>query len=79
MTWSAVATGGMATLQYKFYRLRQGVGWTLAQDYGPSNAYTWTPTAGEEGTYLFQVWVRSAGSSAAYEAWKNGASFQVIP
>lgn len=30
ITWTATASGGTAPLQYQFWRLRQGVGWTLA-------------------------------------------------
>ncbi len=79
ITWTASAAGGTAPLHYRFWRLRQGVGWTMVQDYGPSDTFRWTPTSGEDGTYLLQVWVRSAGSTAAYEAWRGTDYFSVVP
>jgi hypothetical protein len=79
MTWTAIAAGGIASLEYEFWRFRQGSGWTLAQAYSPSPTYVWAPAPGEEGTYHLQVWVRSAGSTAPFEAWLNAAGFQVVP
>jgi hypothetical protein len=61
ITWTAAASGGSAPLQYQFWRLRQGVGWTLAQDYSPSNILTWTPGPSDGGTYSLQVFARSSG------------------
>jgi hypothetical protein len=43
ITWTAAASGGSAPLQYQFWRLRQGVGWTLARDYSTNNTLTWFP------------------------------------
>jgi hypothetical protein len=79
MTWTAIAAGGTAPLQYQFWRSRQGSGWTMTQDYSPSPTYIWTPAPGEEGAYELQVWVRSAGSSAAFEAWFGTPFFHVVP
>ena len=79
MTWTAIAAGGTAPLEYQFWRFRQGSGWTLARGYSPSPIYVWTPMSGEEGTYHLQVWVRSAGSTAPFEAWLNAVGFQVVP
>jgi hypothetical protein len=75
MTWTATATGGVAPLQYQFWLYRVGSGWTLLQDYGPSNQAPWTPKTA--GTYALQVWVRGAGSTVAYEAWRSSGLFQV--
>jgi hypothetical protein len=77
ITWTATATGGTAPLQYQFWRLRQGVGWTMVQDYSPSNTFTWTPGVAEGGTYSLQVWVRSAGSSAIFDAWRGFENFAI--
>jgi hypothetical protein len=79
MTWTAIAAGGTAPLLYEFWRYRQGSGWTRTQDYSASPTYTWTPGMGEEGTYQIQVWVRSAGSTAAFETWRGTDDFRVIP
>jgi hypothetical protein len=78
ITWTATASGGTAApLQYKFYLYTPGTGWALAQDYSPSETFTWTPTAA--GTYQLQVWVRSAGSTQAYESYKQSALIVIQP
>jgi hypothetical protein len=62
VTWTANATGGTSSLEYRFYLYRK-TGWTLARDYAASNTFTWTPTASDLGEpYTVQVWVRSVGS-----------------
>jgi hypothetical protein len=78
ITWTATAIGGTAPLQYQFWRLRQGVGWTMVQDYSPNNTFTWTPGISDGGTYNLQVWVRSTGSSAIFEAWRAFNNFVII-
>jgi hypothetical protein len=78
ITWTARARGGSAgPLQYSFWRLHEGIGWTEVQPYSMSNSYTWTPTWGDEGKYALQVWVRSAGSTAKYEAWLGTGTFEI--
>src|SRR5688572_19745916 len=78
ITFKAKATGGPAPLQYRFYRLnRQTNTWTLARDYSPVDSYTWTPAAGQEGPYTVQVWVRGAGSTAAYDAFRSSDTFAI--
>jgi hypothetical protein len=62
--WTAVATGGTAP-EFRFWVQPQGGPFTLAQDYSPSNAFTWTPAVA--GDYLVVVWVRSSGSSTPFE------------
>ena len=79
MTWTATAGGGTAPLQYQFWRYRQSAGWSVVQSYGSNPSYTWTPALGDEGTYAIQVWVRSAGSTAAYDQWRGSGFFQVVP
>ena len=74
MTWTAVATGGAAgPLQYEFW-VFDGATWQIGQGYSTSNTFTFTPTSGK---YALQVWVRSAGSSANYEAWLGSGYFIV--
>jgi hypothetical protein len=78
ITWKVSASGGPGPLQYRFYRLAHSTStWTLVQDYGPSNSYTWTPTPSDEGAYVLQAWVRRAGSTEAYDAWASTADFQI--
>jgi Metallo-peptidase family M12 len=65
-TWTVAASGGMSPFTYKFL-VHDGSQWSVAQDWSGSNTWTWTPAIA--GTYSFQVWVRNAASSAAYDAW----------
>jgi hypothetical protein len=80
ITWTAVANGGTKTpLQYRFVIYRENVGWRVLQEYSSSNTLVWTPGPGEAGRYALQVWVRSAGSSAAYEDWLGTPYFVIQP
>lgn len=77
ITWTAAAIGGSASpLQYQFWRWGSN-GWVMAQDYSPQNTYSWTPTANDVGDHALQVWVRSAGSSVAYESYKSTGFFSI--
>jgi N-acetylmuramoyl-L-alanine amidase len=51
--------------QYAFYELAPGGSWTLVQPYSSSPTFNFTSSTA--GTYSFQVWARSAVSSAASE------------
>ena len=80
ITWTAVANGGTKTpLQYRFVVYRENVGWRVLQEYSSSNTLVWTPGPGEAGRYALQVWVRSAGSAAAYEDWLGTPYFVIQP
>jgi hypothetical protein len=75
--WTAGATGGTAgPLQYQFWRRDKGT-WVLVQDYSTLNSYVWTPTAADIGDHDLQVFVRSAGSTAAFEASKATGVFAI--
>ena len=78
ITWTATAASGIHPLQYQFWRLKQGVGWVVAQAFSPSNTFTWTPGPPDVGTYLLQVWVRSAGSSEPFETWGATPFFDIL-
>ena len=77
VAWHAAATGGIAPLQYQFWRA-DADGWKMVQDYSISNTYTWTPGTADVGAHVVQVWVRSAGSTADYEAWMGTGIFNVL-
>jgi hypothetical protein len=78
ITWKVAASGGAGPLHYRFYRLSRATGlWTLVQDYGPSDSYTWTPTASDQGTYALQAWVRRSGATVNYEAVLGTFDFQI--
>ena len=67
VTWTATATGTVQPLEYRFER-RDAVGnWSIVQNYGMQNSYTWTPTAAEVGTNAVRVSVRNGGSLADFE------------
>ncbi|MGD0781406.1 MAG: hypothetical protein ABSA30_00960 [Candidatus Aminicenantales bacterium] len=76
ITWTATVSGGTAPYQYRFYLYSASTNsWSLAQDYGPANNWTWTPT--QAGQYAVQTWVRNAGSTTNYDAWKGSGYFNI--
>ncbi len=78
IVWTVTATGGMALLQYQFWRFTAGQ-WHLAQAWSSSNRLMWTPTNADVGTHSFQVWVRATGSPAAYDAWAPFGPVDIVP
>ena len=79
VTLEAVAGGGSGALEYRFVQFEYATGrWSVIREYAPSNRAEWTPTPGSGGEYAVQVWVREAGSMAAYDAW-TGAPFTLAP
>ncbi len=72
---AVTATHGSGPLEYAFYVYREGAGWAVLQNYGASNAATWTPAV--SGNYILQAWVRSTGISDAFEAWASTNNLQV--
>jgi hypothetical protein len=64
---NAVASG-CPTPQYQFWILAPGGTWTVVQAYSSSSTFTWNTAGLPPGTYLFDVWVKQAGSSASWEA-----------
>jgi hypothetical protein len=65
IVFTAVATGGTAP-QFQFWVQPVGGAFQLAQPYGPSNTFAWTPSV--VGDYFILVWARSGGASVAFEA-----------
>ena len=43
--------------------------WSVGQDWSATPTWTWTPAA--PANYIFQVWVRNAGSGAIYDAYRD--------
>jgi len=68
VTWTATALAGTGPYTYMFV-VFDGTTWTVGRDWSPSNSWTWTPTVG--GSYKFQAWVRNAGSTSLYDAWRS--------
>jgi hypothetical protein len=77
VTWTAAATSTWGAVEYRFVRRSAGGQWIVAQDYGSAASYTWTPGWGDLGKNVVQVWARSAGSTATYEAWVGTDPFDV--
>jgi len=70
VTFTALATGGAAPYQYKWW-IYDGANWVVRRDWSTSSTWTWTPTVANL-SYRVAVWVRNAGSSA--DAYDNAAS-----
>jgi hypothetical protein len=66
VTWTGVARGGTAPYSYLFW-VYNGSSWSIGQDWSSSSTWTWVPPAA--GTYQFQMWVRNAGSSNAFDTY----------
>ncbi len=79
ITWTAGATGGTGPLQYQFWRFDSATGWTVVQAWSTSKTYTWTPAAGDAGSHVLQVWVKSPGSTANYDSYMATGYFVIQP
>jgi hypothetical protein len=77
VTWTAAATSTAGPVEYKFLLFTQQTGWRVAQDYSTTSTFTWTPGWNDIGKAALQVWVRTVGSSAPYEAWRGLDAFDV--
>ncbi len=61
VTFSAVASGGLAPYQFKWWVL-EGSTWKVGQDWGTSATFNWRPTTA--GDYMVAVWARNKGVKA---------------
>jgi len=68
VTFTAVGQGGSGNYEYRFW-LNSGSGYSIVQNYSPTNTFVWTPTA--TGAYDILVDVRNTGSSALREAFNK--------
>jgi len=76
LTWTAEAGTSSTPLQYRFYLFANGA-WQIAQDYGTTQTFTWTPGAADLGTHALQVWVKTSTSTERYDAWRGTGYFEV--
>ena len=74
--WTAVASGGSGNYQYQFW-LYNGTSWSIGKPYGATNdnTWTWNTTGLAPGTYLVEVWARSAGSTAGWEVYSTDTPY----
>jgi hypothetical protein len=70
----ATAIGGVGPYTYKFV-VYDGTSWFVGQDWSTSSVWNWVSAA--DGVYSLQVWVRNAGSTAAWDAWRGSVPFTV--
>jgi hypothetical protein len=62
VTFTAIATGGSAPYQFKWW-LWDGATWTVLRDWSTGNTFTWRPSTSNPN-YAVGVWVRSASNTA---------------
>ena len=73
---ASVSSGGLAPYQYEFRVYEASASsWSTVRAYGPSGVLSWTPP--HTGDFQLELRVRSAGSTAAYEAHVTTAGFTV--
>jgi hypothetical protein len=78
ITWTTRTKGGLAgPIQFAYWLYSTKQGWRNAQPYGPTATFTWTPTWDDEDDFVVQVWVRSNGSTANYEAYLGTNLFHI--
>lgn len=76
VTWTATASGGVGPLQYEFWVQHPVDGWwRIFRPYDDATTATWV--APQQGTFDFQVRVRSAGTTTVYEQLLNVTGIQV--
>jgi len=77
ITFTAAATGGSSVYEYLFCLRNPVTGqWSVKQGYSGNGVWQWNTSGADLGTYEIQVWARSAGSTADYEAW-TGVSYVI--
>jgi lysophospholipase L1-like esterase/chitodextrinase len=78
ITWTASASGGTGVVEYKFlhYNLAANA-WSVLRDWSGSHQASWVPGVSNSGWHALQVWVRTAGSTVAWEDWRATDYFLV--
>jgi hypothetical protein len=70
ITGNATCSG---TPTYQCWLQPPGGAWQMVQDYSTNNVCTWSSAGGTtNANYNYEVWVRSAGSTAAYDTYASG-------
>jgi 4-amino-4-deoxy-L-arabinose transferase-like glycosyltransferase len=79
ITFTAAHKGGTEGYEYYFTFRNPKTGlWSVGQAYGDNPVWQWNTTGIDTGMYSIQVWARSVGSKADYEAW-TGISYEITP
>ena len=74
ITFSAIATGGTAPVQFK-WRVMNGMTTQVGQTWSTNASFTWTPSTA--GSYTIEAWARNAGSTA--DAPSSPEAVMVMP
>jgi len=77
VTFTAQASGGSGTYEYRFWRKRPDGVWYVAQNYSSKSTFAWN-TTGAAGSNIISVHARSKGSTANYDVYK-GMTYNVLP
>jgi len=76
ITWTAVGSGGVGPLEYKFY-VSDGAGSVVARGWSPANSFTWNPNL-INPFYKVTVWVRGATNhSDNFETSATSGLYQI--
>ena len=72
ITFTAAATGGSGPYEYMYYLWSPTANsWSVARAYSSSPIWTWNTASTGSGTYEIQVWTRTSGSTAPYQAYRS--------
>lgn len=69
VTFSASGNGGSGSYEFEFWQ-HNGFSWSKVQAFSSNSEWVWNTAAAAAGIYTVQVNVRSAGSTASFEAYK---------
>ena len=77
ITFTSTGSGGSGAYEYRFWRKGPDTAntWKVVQNYSTSGTYTMTSTEAVRGNHFVQVNIRSVGSIADYEAYRNSSEF----
>jgi hypothetical protein len=84
LSWTANASGGVSsTRQYAFFRRRIGAtAWipdVTAPAWQSSNAFTWTPSSADVGTWETYIWVKDSTTPATQNTYGYAAGYNPGP
>jgi len=75
--WTATASCGTSTAQYKWWVQPPRGAWAMVQDWG-GNTFSWNTTGLAAGAYNVGIWARAVGSTADSET-SNQQSYSLLP
>jgi hypothetical protein len=76
VTFTAVASGGRAPYQFKWW-VFDGRAWVMVRDWSTSSSYTWTPP--QPGTtYRVGIWARDATTTANVSSVNYSVGFTIV-